>query len=364
MFGHVLKNTFKILLRQKALVFWSLFFPIILGVLFKLAFGNLNEQLELEPVNVLVNEDLYEDENIKLFFDSVEKEKIFKIDKVSDNKDVNLDKHNAYIRKVDDVLVKDEGFKSSIVTSVMKSFIQNSETIYRILEKNPNANINELIGINDYIKDESNKNMNLVNTYFYTLIGMQALYGYMWGMFVIYQYEANLSTVAKRNVMSPSNIKTKLLSALLVAWIINTIVLIITILVLKYLLNIEFGNNYPGLILLTLLSGLCGVSFGTLIATGVKADINKKEGIGIGLTMLMSFMAGMMVSDIKILIQRNIPILNKINPVTIITDALYSMYYYSDMTRFYQNIMYLGLVTFVFIMLTIVFTRGKRYEHL
>ena len=364
MFGHVFKNTFKVLLRQRALVFWSLFFPIILGLLFKLAFGNLNDQLKLDPINVLVNEDLYEDENIKSFFDSIEEEKIFKIEKIADEKDISLDNHSAYIRKVDDVLVKDEGFKSSIVTSVMKTFIQNSETIYRILEKNPNANINDLIGINDYSKDESNKNMNLVNTYFYTLIGMQALYGYMWGMVVIYQYEANLSTVAKRNVMSPSNIKTKLLSALLVAWIINTVVLLITILVLKYLLKIDFGNNYPGLMVLILLSALCGVSFGTLISTGVKADVNKKEGMGIGLTMLMSFMAGMMVSDIKMIIQRNIPILNKINPVAIITDALYSMYYYSDMARFYQNISYLGLVTFVFIVLTAVFTRGKRYEYL
>lgn len=300
----------------------------------------------------------------KVIFDSIEEEKIFKIEKIADEKDISLDNHSAYIRKVDDVLVKDEGFKSSIVTSVMKTFIQNSETIYRILEKNPNANINDLISINDYIKDESNKNMNLVNTYFYTLIGMQALYGYMWGMVVIYQYEANLSTVAKRNVMSPSNIKTKLLSALLVAWIINTIVLVITILVLKYLLNVDFGTNYSGLMVLILLSALCGVSFGTLIATGVKADVNKKEGMGIGLTMLMSFMAGMMVSDIKMLIQRNIPILNKINPVAIITDALYSIYYYSDMARFYQNISYLGLVTFVFIVLTAVFTRGKRYEYL
>lgn len=364
MFKHVLDNTFKILLRQRALMFWSLLFPIILGLFFKLAFGNLNEKLMLDPINVLVNEELYEDENITSFFNNIEDEKILNIIKVKDNKDIKLEDHIAYIRDVDDVVVKSEGLKSSIVTSVMNSFIQNRDTIFRILESNPNANINDLIGINDYIKDESNKNMNLVNTFFYTLIGMQALYGYTWGMFVIYQYEANLSTVAKRNIMSPSSIKTRLISALSVAWFINTVVLIITILVLKFLLNVEFGNNYLGLTILILLSSLCGVSFGTLIATGIKGDVNKKSGIGIGLTMLMSFFAGMMVSDIKILIQRNVPILNKINPVAIITDALYSMYYYSDLTRFYQNIMYLALVTFVFIVLTIIFTRGKRYEHL
>lgn len=364
MFKHVLKNTFKLLLRQRALLFWSLIFPIILGILFKLAFGNLNEKQKLEAINVLVNEELYEDKNISIFFDNVEKENLFNIKKTKDKKDINLQNHTAYIRGVDDVLVKDEGLKSSIVTSVMKSYIQNYETISRILMENPDANINELVDINDYIEDESNENMNLVNTYFYTLIGMQALYGYMWGMVVKYQYQANLSTVAKRNIMSPSNIKTRLFSSLIVAWFINTIILSITILVLKYLLNVEFGNKIKEMSILVILSSLCGVSFGTLIAAGVKSDIKKKEGLGIALTMFMSFMAGMMVSDIKIIIQRNIPLLNKVNPVALITDSLYSMYYYNDLTRFYQNILYLLLVTLVFIIITMIFTRGKRYEHI
>lgn len=78
MFGHVFKNTFKVLLRQRALVFWSLFFPIILGLLFKLAFGNLNDQLKLDPINVLVNEDLYEDENIKSFLTVLKKKRYLK----------------------------------------------------------------------------------------------------------------------------------------------------------------------------------------------------------------------------------------------------------------------------------------------
>ena len=80
--------------------------------------------------------------------------------------------------------------------------------------------------------------------------------------------------------------------------------------------------------------------------------------------MFWSFLAGMMASSIKILIERNIPILNKLNPVALITDALYSLYYYNTYDRFFGNIMYLSLVTLIFVLGTIFFMRGKKYESL
>lgn len=52
----------KTMLRQKTLLFWSLAFPIILGMLFYFMFGGINdlEQFEEVPVGVLTNSDLPE----------------------------------------------------------------------------------------------------------------------------------------------------------------------------------------------------------------------------------------------------------------------------------------------------------------
>lgn len=80
--------------------------------------------------------------------------------------------------------------------------------------------------------------------------------------------------------------------------------------------------------------------------------------------MLWSFLAGMMQSDIKILIERNAPIINKLNPVALITDAMYSLYYYNTLDRFYENIIYLLGITVFFIIGMFFFMRGKKYESL
>ena len=52
----------KTMLRQKTLLFWSLAFPIILGMLFYFMFGGINdlEQFKKVPVGVLTNSDLPE----------------------------------------------------------------------------------------------------------------------------------------------------------------------------------------------------------------------------------------------------------------------------------------------------------------
>ena len=52
----------KTMLRQKTLLFWSLAFPIILGMLFYFMLGGINdlEQFEEVPVGVLTNSDLPE----------------------------------------------------------------------------------------------------------------------------------------------------------------------------------------------------------------------------------------------------------------------------------------------------------------
>jgi len=50
--------------------------------------------------------------------------------------------------------------------------------------------------------------------------------------------------------------------------------------------------------------------------------------------------------------------------VALITDALYSLYYYNTYDRFFGNIIYLSLVTLIFVLGTIFFMRGKKYESL
>lgn len=364
MFIHSFKNTFKILLRQKSLIFWGLLFPIILGLLFKLALGNLDNEFKLEPIDVAVNEKLLNEPGFEIFLDGLEDEDIFKVTKTNNNQMLLDQKVVAYISDIDRIETQSAGVKETVVETVMNSYLHNMESVKKIFVENPNMDINSLFDYSEYVVDNSNPNMSLSNTYFYTLIGMQAMYGYMWGMTVIYQYEANLSTTAKRNIMSPMRKRTSLSASLLVAWLINMSVIIITMLVIHFVLKVNIGDKLLPIFGLVSLGALTGVSFGTLIGVSNKKSQDTKIGLGISLTMTMSFLAGMMVSNIKILIEKNVPIINRVNPVALITDALYSLYYYPSLDRYWMNMMWLSGVTFVLILLTFRFIRGKQYDSL
>ena len=365
MFLRSFKNTFKLLLRQKAMLFWALLFPIVLGIFFKLAFGNITENSKFKTIDVAVNETLMQDDNFKNFMNEMEDEKYFKVveskneDILNTNEDVK-----AYIDSMDKIYTKKSGISETIVETIMNSYSQKVSMITKIMQKNPTADIGKILNVDDHIKDISRKNMDPVNVFFYTLLGMTTIYGYMWGLFVSFQYEANLSTNAKRNAVSPTKKSVMLSASVLVSWIINFAITVLFIAYLKYALGVGFGDRIGALIGLASISSLCGVTFGILIGVSNKASLDTKIGMGIAITMLMSFLAGMMVPEIKVIIAEKLPVINKINPVAVVTDAVYSLYYYDSMARFNKDIINLLIITVVFVVASLFFMRGKEYESL
>lgn len=365
MFLHSFKNTFKYLLREKTMVFWALFFPIILGALFKLAFGGITDSNKFEAINIAVSESAMTDQNFKSFLDAMEEGDYFKITK-AENKEI-LDTNSdirAFIEEKDMVFTKKSGIEETIVETVLNDYLQKSEMITRIMEENPQTDITKLLDVKDYIKDESRTNMDPINTFFYTLVGMTTIYGYMWGLYVIYQYEANLSVNAKRNVIAPIKKSVSLLASILASWIINFVITLIFIFYLDKVLGVEFGGKMPLLVLLYLVSSLAGVGLGILIGVSNKKTLEFKINLGIAISMLMGFLSGMMISSIKVIIQEKAPILGKINPISVVADAIYSLYYYESTARFYQNIGILIIISLVFFLVSLFFMRGKEYESL
>lgn len=365
MFLHSFKNTFKYLLREKAMVFWALVFPMILGILFKLAFGGITDNNKFNPIEIAVSESALSDENFKTFLDAMEDEDYFKITKTNDKEilDTNSD-IRVFVEEKDKVFTKKSGIEETIVETILNDYLQKSEMITRIMKENPKTDITKLLNVEDHIEDKSRKNMDPINAFFYTLVGMTTIYGYMWGLYVIYQYEANLSVNAKRNAVAPIKKSVSLLASILASWIINFLITLIFIFYLDKALGVDFGGRMGLLVLLSLVSSLTGVALGVLIGVSNKKSIEFKINLGIAISMLMSFLSGMMISSMKVIIQEKMPILGKINPVSVVTDAIYSLYYYESTARFYQNIGLLILISLAFFLASLFFMRGKEYESL
>ena len=78
--------------------------------------------------------------------------------------------------------------------------------------------------------------------------------------------------------------------------------------------------------------------------------------------MIGSFLSGMMGVTLKYIIDKNIPIINKINPVNMITDGFYSLYYYNTLNRYYFNLVSLLIFAIIFIIISIFNLRRKQYD--
>ena len=70
----------------------------------------------------------------------------------------------------------------------------------------------------------------------------------------------------------------------------------------------------------------------------------------------------MMGITLKYVIDKNIPIINKINPISMITDGFYSLYYYNSLNRYYFNIISLLIVSTILIIISILSLRRQQYD--
>ena len=114
--------------------------------------------------------------------------------------------------------------------------------------------------------------------------------------------------------------------------------------------------------LLSIVGSLAGLSLGIFIATVFKCSENLKTGIIISVTMLGCFLSGMMGVTMKYIVDKNIPILNKINPASMITDGFYTLYYYDNLDRYYFNLVSLGIFAIILISIAIGFLRRQKYD--
>ena len=341
MFTHVFVNRLKVLLRNKTLLFWTLAFPLALGTFFNLAFSNLNSEEKFEPINIaVIDNDNYNNEtNFKMAIEEMSKDnkdQIFDTKYVSLEEATNLldnNKISGYIimNEKAELVVKSNGLSQTIIKSVIDNYYQTVSVVDHIAEFNPEAfknGILEKLNANDeYFKDVSSKNNDSTVIYFYTLIGMICIYGVFFGVNAINETEANLSKRGARINVAPTHKIKVLLAALLVDLIVNYVEVLIVIGYLVFVLGIDFGSQIGYILFLALMGSLAGISLGTVVGASTKKSEDAKIGILVSVTMLCSFLAGMMMSQMKYIISQHAPIIGAINPVNMVTDGLYALYY-------------------------------------
>lgn len=378
MFLHNLKYTFKILLKNKSLIFWTAIWPILLGTMFSMAFSNLEESEKLSTIDIGVVDNTNFQENIPLsttleeLSDKESDSYLFDITyttKEEANRLLNDKEIEAYIIIEDEtqVIVKENGINQTIIKSVIEEVNQYNSIATSVITQNYSETIyqnvmNKLNETKEYTKDISKNNLDYSVIEFYTLIAMACLFGAIIASFAISNSQANINKKGARVTISPSNKLIIVLSSLLASFIVQAISIAILMLYTIFVLDVDYGSNISLLILLVFMGTVAGLSLGLFTGTITVKKEATRTGITMAVTMFGCFLSGMMGITMKYVVDKAIPILNKINPSSMITDGLYALYYYESNSRFYFDILSLAIFSLILIIISVVILRRKKYD--
>ena len=362
-------------LRVKQLLFWDIAFPIILGTVFFTAFKNA-DNYQFSPIKVaIVNES--ENKAFETVINEVSKEDDEQLLNSTDTDEENAKNMLAdgnisgiiYIKDSPSITISQNGIEQSILQSFMQQYKSRESVITQIAKEHPEnlaSAIEKLTSDISYNKEVSlnNENMSHSVVYFYSLIAMTCLFSAMSGVYCTLDLLANQSAVGIRREASPQHKMKAVMGDYAATVLLHFGCILILLFYLNQILKVDFGNKMPLIIITGFLGCVIGSAIGVLIGSIKRLSEGVKVGISVSFSMLCSLFSGLMLSSLKLIIDENIPVLNRLNPAALITDSLYSLNMYSDYSRYTTNMITLVIIAAVCCILSYFSLRRTSYANL
>ncbi|HWT27045.1 MAG TPA: ABC transporter permease [Mobilitalea sp.] len=364
----------KCLFRNRENIFWSYMFPILLASCFYFAFTNVWSASDFKTVSVAYDSQGATQDPLKEAMTQAKVSNgtpIFSIIDCPESEAKELLKNGkieAYIVGSSDpaLYIKQNGMNQTIIKDFLDSYRRMSATVSTVIKENPNAMQNGLMKdvtkFNSYINEKANTNKpDAILIYYYALIAYACIFSANWGLDEVVNIQADQSCRGARLNVSPVNKMKLFLCNILAAFTAHIISILLLLGYMRYVLKIEFGDKLV-YILITCISGsIAGIMIGAAVGIYVKKSKEVKEAVLTLIVLGGGFLSGLMFADIKYYIAQHIPVLRYINPVTLVSDALYSLYYYDTYERFILNISLLYAITILLGLLSYIGIRRKNY---
>lgn len=370
---HLMKYNLMVKIKCINVIFWPLMFPLILATLFYFAFGTM-EEADFETVQTIVVEETDADTVFLEFLETMEEEEnhLIEIRKMSRQEALSaLEEKKAsgiyFVGERPALTVAGSGIPESILQSLLESYENGKQTLQMIAEKHPEGLSQAIERMGEY--EELVKQVSLGGRttdgnaqFFYALVAMACLYGAFIGMDAALNIQANLSPLAARRCVTPTHKLKLILAEMLSCFLLHYVNVLILLAYLRYVLKMSFQGQMPQMLLISLIGSMIGVSMGIFVGSLGKMGEGIKVGILLGISMTGSFLAGLMSADMKYLVERNAPFVNRINPAAVITDAFYCINVYDDPVRFTRSLITLSGMCVILTLVSFLLIRRERYD--
>ncbi len=337
----------KDLFRNFDFVFWTLAYPIIMAIFFNAAFGGmLNPNLERVKIGISG------ENQILPILEEIDFLDLHLIEGDEYEKKLYNEEIHGYVDDNLNLIVAKSGIQQTIIKEVLEQLKQTIKLNRPIDGSEFSVNYVSL----------RNQKANATTIIFYSLIAMVSTYGVFAGIETVSLIQANLSNLGIRLNVTPLKKKDFLMAGTIVAFLLNLLSNVMLLLFIEYILKIELFKEYLYSLLLIILGNLFGIALGIFIGSSNKKSVNVKTATGIAVTLFLSFLSGMMSPWIKIIIDKNVPIIGRINPISIISNNLYRINILGSTKSVTEGIVILLIYTLLLLFMSYIFLRRKSYD--
>ena len=376
---HLLKYRFIQTVRDYPIMFWALAFPLILGTFFYFSFGSAGldgtGDYEWDPIKVaIIEEDLSSKnaESFQAFLEELEPDTLDIQDISSESDAIKALKEETilgiyYVDDTPSLSVGKNGINESILSSLLKNYNQNAAMIQKIAMTHPEKMGAAIEAMKDYHPETRNeslggKTLDPNVQYFFALIANACLSGAFLGVRSSLDSQANLSALGARRSITPTHKFKLILIDMTVLFIIHFINILVLNLYLIKVLGISLGDNIGALLVVDFMGSMIGVSLGIAFGCLSKLSTDMKLGLTVAITLIPGFLAGLMFGNMKNIIELHCPIINRLNPAAVLSDAFYCMSVYNDAHRFARSIGILAVMSSLFLFIAYLGIRRERYD--
>ena len=259
--------------------------------------------------------------------------------------------------------VKESGMDETMLQSVLKQFTKYELLIQDTAQKHPDKieqAVKPMQQEISYFTKEENTRGNQDN-YFYAIFAMTCLFASFSGCVAILQMQANLTPLGQRRNICGMKKSTMFVADFAATELVQFVLACALLIYMRFVLNLQIGERYAAIVLLLFVGTSFGIVFGMLIGSIAHLSQGGKIGVLVSSNLVLCAMSDLMISGIKGVIEKTVPIVNDISPAALITDAFYALNVYDTYERFFVDVLSLAGLTVLLGGISIWRVRRNRY---
>lgn len=363
MFGRMYGYRLKRLINDRGELFWLAFFPIILAVFFHMAFSGITsstESMKRIPVAVMLEGESEREVALQAFLDAMNTEdgmlELVTPESAEKAEELLKDGEVTGILTLEDTVslrFAEEGMNQTLLKYIVNRYLQGEAVLIEAAKKGPEAMQAAAQALYETaVKNEELSiapgDMDPYASYFFALMAMTCMFGATLGLTNTKEIQITQSTVAARRGAAPTKKGLLILTDFMAAFTLEYVIFLMFYVFLAWILKVNFGTQYVRILLAGAAACLNGIAFGYMIGIVVKAKQSVKNAIITSVTLTLGFLGGLMALNMKYVVERFIPWLNRINPSALISDCFASLSVFSDLEKYTQCVVTLTIEAVIF----------------